>query len=136
MENTLNIQITLNDEQLKDLIIGNINDLPKETLQEILLGSIESFLASEEGQGLFYEKDSYYGYGNRKPSRFLNSLIEKADIKDSITPTVNDIVEKFSNNYSEILRQCIMSCFSEMFMNNFDRHKLDVAFNQVMQNNN
>ena len=37
MENTLNIQITLNDEQLKNLIVGNLNDLPKEKLQEVLL---------------------------------------------------------------------------------------------------
>ena len=134
MENTLNIQITLNDEQLKDLIMGNINELPKEALQEILLGSIKSFLISEKGQELFYEKVSYYD-NNKNPSRFLRSLVEKADIKDSITPTLNDIVEKFSNNYSEILRQCIISYVSEMFMNNFDRERLVIAFNKAINNN-
>lgn len=35
-ETTLNIQITVNDEQLKSLITNNIQDLPKDKLQDIL----------------------------------------------------------------------------------------------------
>lgn len=134
MKTTLNIQITLNDEQLKDLIIGNINDLPKEALQNILLESIRSFLTSEKGQKLFYEEGSYYN-GTKKPTEFLRSLVEKADITNNITPVVNDIVEKFSSNYPEILRNCILSCVSGMFLSSLDRSMLDATFDKILNNN-
>lgn len=134
MKTTLNIQITLNDKQLKDLIVDNINDLPKEALQNILLESIRSFLASEIGQNLFYEGTPYYN-SEKRPTDFLRSLVQKADIKDSITPVVNDVIEKFSSNYPEVLRNCILSCISEIFLSNMDRSKLDFAFNQTMNSN-
>ena len=59
MENTLNITITLNDEQVKDLIVGNLNELPKEKLQDILLQGIKEVLTSENGQKLFITSGYY-----------------------------------------------------------------------------
>ena len=36
MENTLNIQITITDEQISSLLKGNLENLPDEKIQEIL----------------------------------------------------------------------------------------------------
>lgn len=98
MENTLNIQITLNDEQLKDLIIGNLNDLPKEKLQEVLLQGIKEVLTSDAGKQLFICSDGYYGSGKR-PSMFLEKLVKEADVSDAISPVVNAAVAEFAANY-------------------------------------
>lgn len=120
MENTLNIQITLNDEQLKNLIVGNLNDLPKEKLQEVLLQSIKEVLTSDAGQQLFIRDGGYYGSGKR-PSTFLEKLVKEADVSDAISPIVNEAVTEFSANYSTILSNCIKNSISEMFWNQCDR---------------
>lgn len=130
MENTLNIQITLNDEQLKNLIMGNIDNLPKEKLQEILLQAIKEILVSPEGQKIFIEKDGYYNSSN-KPSRYLEKLINNADIADIILPVVNQAVEEFATNYPKILERCLKSSITNMFMDNFDRCRLQAMWDVV-----
>ena len=136
MENTINIQITVDDEQLKNLLSNNINDLPKEKIQEILLESIKEFLTSDKGQELFYRKNFTSYYDATTPSDFLSGLISKADISDSISPIMNEAIDNFSKNYGEILHQCILECVSSMFMNMMDRSKLNAAFDTVMRNTN
>lgn len=131
MENTLNIQITLNDEQLKNLIVGNINDLPKDKLQDILLQAIKEILTSDRGQKLFIESDGYYN-SRVNPSDYLKELVQKADIKDSISPIVNQAVTEFAENYPNILERCLKSSITKMFMNQFNHHQLEVVWDHVM----
>jgi hypothetical protein len=131
MENTLNIQITLNDEQLKNLITGNINDLPKEKLQDILLQAIKEILTSDRGQKLFIESDGYYN-SRVTPSYYLKDLVQKADIKEAISPIVNQAVAEFAANYPDILERCLKSSITEMFMSQFNHHQLQVAWDAVM----
>jgi hypothetical protein len=132
MENTLNIQITLDDNQLKDLIVGNINDLPKEKLQEVLLAAIKEILTSQRGQELFITKDSYYG-SSYKPSAFLTSLVQKADITEVISPGINEVVAQFINNYDELMQQCMREVISGMFFDVFSKHQLSEVWNNFTQ---
>lgn len=127
MENTLNIQITLDDNQLKDLIVGNINDLPKEKLQEVLLAAIKEILTSQRGQELFATKDGYYG-SSYKPSAFLASLVQKADITEAISPVINEVVAQFISNYDELMRQCMREAISGMFFDQFSKHQLTAVW--------
>jgi hypothetical protein len=135
MENTLNIQITLNDEQLKNLIVGNLNDLPKEKLQDILLQAIKEILTSDRGQKLFIESDGYYN-SRVTPSYYLKDLVQKADIKDAISPVVNEAVSEFSANYPTILSNCIKSAISEMFLSQMDRMRLVEMWDMVTNKEN
>ena len=130
MENTLNIQITLNDEQLKNLIVGNINDLPKDKLQEVLLQAIGEVLTSKEGQKLFMTEGTYYNSGTQ-PSKLLSTLIQDADITAAISPLVNDAIKEFSANYQTILTNCIKSTISEMFFNQMDRCRFEKMWDMV-----
>lgn len=122
MENTLNITITLNDEQVKDLIVGNINELPKEKLQDILLQGIKEVLTSENGQKLFITS-GYHSSSEKSPSMLLQKLINQADITNSISPIVDEAVSKFADSYPEILDRCIKSVISDMFLSYMNREK-------------
>lgn len=135
MENTLNITITLNDEQVKDLIVGNLNELPKEKLQDILLQSIKEVLTSENGQKLFITSD-YYSSSEKNPSTLLQKLINQADITDSIPSVVNEAVSKFADNYPEILERCIKSVISDMFLSYVNREKFQQMWAYVEQGRN
>jgi hypothetical protein len=133
MENTLNIQITLNDEQLKNLIIGNISELPKDKLQDILLQAIKEVMTSSDGQKMFIEPSRYYGSTNN-PTEFLKRLVDKADIKDTISPVVNQVVAEFATNYPAILEKCLKSSITDMFMDNFSRCRLEQMWDTVTNN--
>ena len=135
MENTLNIQITLNDEQLKNLIMGNINELPKEKLQDILLQAVKEVLTSEDGKQLFIVKDGYYSNSNIKPSRWLENLTEQANISETISPVINQVVADFATNYPDILERCLKSSITNMFMNEFRRHQLEQAWDITCKEN-
>ena len=45
--------------------MNNIYDIPKDKISEILSETLKNFLLSEQGQELFYKKDSPYGYCNK-----------------------------------------------------------------------
>ena len=135
MENTLNITITLNDEQVKDLIVGNLNELPKEKLQDILLQGIKEVLTSENGQKLFITS-GYYSSSEKNPSMLLQKLINQADITDSISSVVNEAVSKFADNYPEILERCIKSVISDMFLSYVKREKFQQMWAYVEQERN
>ena len=59
MSNVVNIQITVDDEQLSQLLQNNIKELPQEKIQEILCEAISKLLETSDGQKLFYTKDYY-----------------------------------------------------------------------------
>lgn len=130
MENTLNIQITLNDEQLKGLITGSIADLPKDKLQEVLLQAVKEVLTSKEGHKLFMTQGTYYDSANR-PSDFLSKLVQNADITDAISPIVNQAIKEFEANYETIMTNCIRSTISDLFMNQFDRSRFVKMWDMV-----
>lgn len=135
MDNTLNIQLTLNDEQLKELIIGNINDLPKEKLQDILLQAIKEILTSPNGQKLFIESDGYYN-SRVTPSYYLKQLVNNADIKEAISPVVNQAVTEFAANYPAMLEKCLRESITNMFMNEFKNMQLEAAWNNAINKEN
>lgn len=132
MENTLNIQVTLDDNQLKDLIVGNINDLPKEKLQDVLLGAIKEFLTSQRGQELFVIKSGYYN-SNTEPSKFLEGLVKDADITKSISPVVSEAAEQFLSDYHKIMENCIRNVISGMFIDQFTRTQIGESWDHIRQ---
>ena len=90
MENTLNIQITVTDEQMASLIKGNLENLPDDKLQEIFSNALTEFLKTENGQKLFYTKDYYNS--DPKPTRLLSEMIENAISKDLLKPCVDEFI--------------------------------------------
>ena len=132
MENTLNIQVTLDDNQLKDLIVGNISDLPKEKLQDVLLGAIKEFLTSQRGQELFVIKTGYYN-SNTEPSKFLEGLVKDANITEAISPVVNEAAVQFLSDYHKIMENCIRNVISGMFMDQFTRAQISESWDYIRQ---
>lgn len=135
MENTLNLSITLNDEQLKQLIVGNINDLPKEKLQDVLLSAIKEILLSKYGQELFIVKDGYYNQTS-KPSAFLQNLVKQADITEAIQPTITEAVNQFACDYKKILETCMMEVISGMFLDGLNKCQLTEMWTAYLDHNN
>ena len=115
MDNTINLQITVNDEELKELIKGNLKNLPEEKIQEIFSSALIQILTSEDGKRLFVEKGRYYD-DRPKPTLLLQNMINNAVEKDLIVPVVNEFVKSISDEFENIIRDCIIKTFSEVLM--------------------
>ena len=131
MENTLNIQITVTDEQMASLIKGNLENLPDDKLQEIFSNALTEFLKTENGQKLFYTKD-YYNRDPR-PTGLLSEMIENAISKDLLKPCVDEFISVLKNNYENLIRQSMIATFSNMFITEMKEQTLQFQLDNIIR---
>lgn len=133
MDNTINLQITVNDEELKELIKGNLKNLPEEKIQEIFSSALTQILTSEDGKRLFIEKGGYYD-SKAKPTLLLQSMINNAVEKDLIVPVVNDLVKSISDEFENIIRDCIIKTFSEVLLTDLKSSVIEDSIYNIANN--
>ena len=130
MENTLNIQITVTDEQMASLIKGNLENLPDDKLQEIFSNALIEFLKTDNGQRLFYTR-GYYD-SDPKPTQLLNKMIENAISKDLLKPCVDEFISVLKNNYENLIKNAMITTFSNMFITEMKEQILQCQLKDLM----
>ena len=130
MENKLNIQITVDDEQMASLIRGNLENLPKEKLQEIFSNALTEFLKTDNGQKLFYTKQ-YYDT-QPKPTNLLIKMVENTISKDLLKPCVDEFIENIKGNYENLIRETMIQTFSNMFFTQMQQSSLQYQLNEIL----
>lgn len=129
MENKLNIQITVDDEQMTSLIKGNLENLPEEKLQEIFSNALTEFFKTDNGQQLFYSK-KYYD-NQPRPTNLLITMVENAVSKDLLKPCVDEFIESIKNNYENLIKETMIKTFSNMFFTQMDRSAIECQLNTI-----
>ena len=130
MENKLNIQITVDNEQMASLIRGNIENLPNEKLQEIFSNALTEFFKTENGQRLFYSKEYYSS--DPKPTKLLIQMVENAISKDLLKPCVDEFIEKIKDNYENLIKETMIQTFSNMFFTQMQQSSLQYQLNKIL----
>ena len=130
MENKLNIQITVDNEQMASLIRGNIENLPNEKLQEIFSNALTEFFKTENGQRLFYSKEYYSS--DPKPTKLLIQMVENAISKDLLKPCVDEFIEKIKDNYENLIKETMIQTFSNMFFTQMQQSSLQYQLNEIL----
>ena len=130
MENTLNIQLIVTDEQMTSLIKGNLENLPDDKIQEIFSNALIEFLKTDNGQRLFYTK-SYYD-SDPKPTQLLNKMIENAISKDLLKPCVDEFISVLKNNYENLIKNAMITTFSNMFITEMKEQTLQYQLQDLM----
>lgn len=130
MENTLNLQITVTDEQMTSLIKGQLEDLPDDKIQEILANALTQFFQTDNGQKLFYHKEYYNS--NPVPTNLLVHMVENAISKDLLKPCVDEFIETMRNNYENLIRETMIQTFSNMFFTQIEKNSLQTNMNEIL----
>lgn len=131
MENTLNIQLTVTDEQMTSLIKGNLENLSDDKLQEILSNALIEFFKTENGQKLFYTKEYYSG--NPKPTPLLIKMVENAVSKDLLKPCVDEFISVLKNNYENLIKNAMIATFSNMFITEMKEQTLQFQLDNIIR---
>lgn len=144
----LQLNIEVNDEEFKDLCANNINSLPKDKLNELLLKAVEVALISDKTNPSYDRdsnilvratSDSAYGYYNRKyePTELLKSIVEKVDLSEYIGNMANIMRDYIVNNYEEIIRKYVVEKFAEMLFTSDNqyafRSSIMTELNQIIR---
>ena len=130
MDNKLNIQITVDNEQMASLIRGNIENLPDKKLQEIFSNALTEFFKTENGQRLFYSKEYYSS--DPKPTKLLIQMVENAISKDLLKPCVDKFIEKIKDNYENLIKETMIQTFSNMFFTQIQQSSLQYQLNEIL----
>ena len=134
MENTLNIQLTVTDEQMTSLIKGNLENLPDDKLQEILSNALIEFFKTENGQKLFYTKEYYSS--DPKPTPLLIRMVENAISKDLLKPCVDEFINAIKDNYENLIKDAMIATFSNMFITEMREQTLQCQLNDIIYKTN
>lgn len=118
MENIVNIQLSISSEDMQELIMGKLSSLPDETVHEVICSALGKFLESPEGTNLFIDRDAWRG---NKPTKLLETMVANSLDTKVLHKEVEKFVEAMQENYPELIRQCIVSTFSNLFFDNITR---------------
>ena len=101
-EVTLNINI--NDEQLQELINWEFQNLPKEKLDEIVLGIVKNQLEKDINKWLFVQD----GWNSQKPGPILEKMLNQIDFKEFSQPVYEQTVKIIQDNYMGIFYNALV----------------------------
>ena len=133
-ETTLNIQITLDDEQLKTLITDNIQDLPKDKLQDILLQGLNDYIKTD-GKSMFFTSNKYTTDLQNWVEIVFRSCI-KDIAKDNEEMLINTIHEFLGKHFETILMNSFADVISLIFKNAFNIDYIKQNVINIMNNMN
>lgn len=128
MSQTVNLQITLSDEQIDQFIKQGAESINPQQMGDVICECVKEFLLSPAGKDLFIERNSGY-YGKQSPSYFLKELLSHANLETALTPVTNEVIDYLKNNYKEVLTFCMMQTFTSMFFTAADKSMLAAELN-------
>ena len=118
MENIVNIQLSISSEDMQELIMGKLSSLPDEKVHEVICSALGKFLESYEGTHLFVDRDAWRG---NKPTKLLETMVANSLDTEVLHKEVEKFVDALQKNYPNLIRQCIISTFSNLFFDNVTR---------------
>ena len=130
MDNTLNLQITVTDEQMTSLLKGKLESLPDEKIQEIFANALTEFFKTSNGQKMFCETS--YWDKNPMPSRLLNTMVSNAVSKDLLKPCVDEMITTLKDNYPKLIQNAMVQTFSNMFITEMREANLQLQLNEIL----
>lgn len=130
MSNVVNIQITVDDDQLSQLLKNNISDLPQEKVQEILCEALSKFLESSDGQKLFYTKEYYNS--TPRPTDLLLRMMQNAIASDAMKLYWSELLDSMKEKYPELIKEAMITTFSNMFFTELQSSVLHTQLNNII----
>ena len=136
----MEVKIEVNEEQFKDLLEKELADLPKETVQNILIESIKEYLKEDDYKNLnaFVVNKEYdhYSYCSKQPSKFLYSMLENCDYS-GLQEVADDMIKDLKENYQQILIQVLSNQLANGIANNdvFRANLRDVIDQELYKRN-
>jgi hypothetical protein len=135
----MEIKIQIDEEQFKELLEKEFNNLSKETLHSILMKSFKEALVANDSKilkDLLMEKDDRYYSSYRDhyiPTNFTRSIINSATDTSKVQEIFDLMIDDIKNNHREIMLQLFSSMVASSLADDWSfKEKLNCAIqNQI-----
>lgn len=121
----LQVNIEIPEEEFKKVCIDNINDLPKEQMQELLMKAVETALINDNknygGSILVQHNGSVY---NREPTQLMKDIIKGISAERYLEPLAKEVAEFIKDNYTKMVRDYIVMAFSKMLFSELNEYSI------------
>lgn len=133
---TITFNIEVPEDDMRDYLIDEIRQLPKDKLQDILLKSVEVLLLNEHDSKYSNrpsnilvtrnEVTTNYGYVDSKyePTPLLRSVLNELPTKEYLEPIVEEISNFIKEHYKDLVEEYIVNAFTNMLFTHMDRYNL------------
>ena len=134
----MKVEINVDETQLKDILDKELKDLPKETIQDVIVQSIKGYFEQnnyENVQKLFvYENKGYNSWDTKMTTtEFLNGLVKNCDYSE-LQSVVDEAIKDVKENHRSILCDLISKIVAEgLFQEYHFKSALDNAVRDVIR---
>ena len=140
----LQLNIEVNNEDFEKLCTDNINSLPKDKLEDILIKAVEVALIKDkenpsycnDNNLLVTKVKNYYDYGQHlEPTELMKSVLNKIDLTpytDVLAKTVADYIQ---NNYEEIIKKYVIEKFASLLFSDMNKWELKESIIRDLNHN-
>ena len=133
----LQVNIDIPEEDFKHLCIGQINDLPKDKMEELLLKAVEVALIADK-ENPHYSTDSSilvksnrgeYGSIRWAPTDIMKEIMKEININGYLEPIAKEVADYIEKNYKEMVKEYIVEAFTKMLFENETRWNVERFIN-------
>ena len=133
----LQVNIDIPEEDFKNLCIGQINDLPKDKMEELLLKAVEVALIADKNNP-YYSTDSSIlvksdknGYGTIRwaPTDLMKEIMKEINVNGYLEPIAKEVADYIEKNYKEMVKEYIVEAFTKMLFENETRWNVERFIN-------
>lgn len=133
----LQVNIDIPEEDFKNLCIGQINELPKDKMEELLLKAVEVALIADK-KNPFYSTDTSIlmvnkrnGYGTVQyvPTELMKQIIKEINTEGYLEPIAKEVADYIEKNYKEMVKEYIVEAFTKMLFENETRWNVERFIN-------
>ena len=107
----MKIEINVDETQFKDILDKELQDLPKEVLQNIIVESIKGYFQQDDYKNVekifLHEEKSSYGWSHNEPNELLTSVLKNCDyyqLQDVVDEAINILKKEHYNILKDILK--------------------------------
>lgn len=119
----MQVQITVSDDQFKDIIEKELKALTQEEVHDLVITMMKQYIIDNPDfcKDIFVQKkhNKYDFSSYDEPTDILRSIVKEIDISDDIEPIKNELVKCIMENCKEIVEKLISNAISEALVNSF-----------------
>lgn len=127
----LTVNIDINNEQFEKMCADNINNLPEDKMQEILLKAVETAPIQNNSSNIFVGK---VGFGEKPtPTPLMNKVLENIDTEKYFKPIADEIAQYMADNYREFIKEYMVEAIGRMFIDEGHIYQIMQEFGRGMK---
>lgn len=130
---SMNLTITVDETQFKDILDKELKDISKEQLAEIITQAFTQYMKEnpKDVKALFIQESDYYS--NRvTPTPLLRTIIDEVDFTDEVKEIAGSMKKVFCEDARSLVEQLILKSMAKVFFDQFNGYGwLEEAFERM-----